>query len=81
MSSPFPRTTVAGVSLSRMIIGTNWILGYSHTTAAADAMIRTRNGAPEAISDIVEAFLESGVDTIMVEMHGRRAVLDALKHS
>ena len=81
MSSPFPRTTVAGVSLSRMIIGTNWILGYSHTTAAADEMIRTRNRAPEAISDILEAFLESGVDTIMVEMHGRRAVLDALKRA
>jgi hypothetical protein len=81
MSSPFPRTTVAGVSLSRMIIGTNWILGYSHTTAAADEMIRTRNRAPEAISDILEAFLESGVDTIMVEMHGRCAVLDALKRA
>jgi len=64
-----------------MIIGTNWILGYSHTTAAADEMIRTRNRAPEAISDILEAFLESGVDTIMVEMHGRRAVLDALKRA
>ena len=81
MSSPFPRTTVAGVSLSRMVIGTNWILGYSHTTAAADEMIRTRNSAPEAMSDIFEAFLESGVDTIMVEMHGRRAVLDALKRA
>ena len=81
MSSPFPRTTVAGVSVSRMVIGTNWILGYSHTTAAADEMIRTRNCAPEAISDILEAFLESGVDTIMVEMHGRRAVLDALKRA
>ena len=81
MTSPFPRTTVAGVSLSRMIIGTNWILGYSHTTAAADEMIKARNCAPEAISDIVEAFLESGVDTIMVEMHGRQAVLDALKRS
>jgi hypothetical protein len=81
MTSTFPRTTVAGVSLSRMIIGTNWILGYSHTTAAADEMITTRNCAPEAISDIVEAFLESGVDTIMVEMHGRQAVLDALKRS
>jgi hypothetical protein len=81
MSSLFPRTTVAGVSLSRMVIGTNWILGYSHTTAAADEMIRARNCAPESISDILEAFLASGVDTIMVEMHGRRAVLDALKRA
>jgi hypothetical protein len=81
MSSLFPRTTVAGVSLSRMVIGTNWILGYSHTTAAADEMIRTRHCAPESIADILEAFLASGVDTIMVEMHGRRAVLDAMKRA
>ncbi len=69
MSSPFPRTTVAGVSLSRMVIGTNWILGYSHTTAAADEMIRTRNCAPGAICEILEAFLESGRG----HDHGRNA--------
>ena len=31
----FPRTTVGGVSLSRMLIGTNWLLGsvsYTHLT-------------------------------------------------
>ncbi|KKK56908.1 hypothetical protein LCGC14_3059800, partial [marine sediment metagenome] len=33
----FPRTQVEGVSLSRMIIGTNWFLGWSHTSAAKDA--------------------------------------------
>ena len=36
----FPRTIVGGVSLSRMIIGTNWFLGWSHTTAAKDAFIK-----------------------------------------
>ena len=81
MSNPFPRTTVAGVSLSRMVIGTNWILGYSHTSAAADEGIRRRNGGPDAIAEILEAFLESGVDTIMVEMRGRPAVLDAMKRT
>ncbi|MGO9307855.1 MAG: hypothetical protein ACLQDL_02385 [Spirochaetia bacterium] len=81
MSNPFPRTTVAGVSLSRMVIGTNWILGYSHTSAAADEGIRKRNCSPEAIAEILEAFLESGVDTIMVEMRGRAAVLDAMKRT
>jgi len=81
MSNPFPRTTVAGVSLSRMIIGTNWILGYSHTTAAADESIKSRNCGTDAIADILEAFLESGVDTIMVEMRGRRTMRDALKRT
>jgi hypothetical protein len=81
MNNLFPRTTVAGVSLSRMIIGTNWILGYSHTTAAADEMIRSRNGGAEAIAEILDAFLKSGVDTIMVDLHNRRAMWDALKRA
>ena len=38
----FPRTTVAGVSLSRMIIGTNWILGWSHRSPATDQQIKNR---------------------------------------
>ena len=44
----FPRTEVAGVSMPRMLMGTNWILGYSHTGAAADALIHERNDAAEA---------------------------------
>jgi hypothetical protein len=81
MNNPFPRTTVAGVSLSRMIIGTNWILGYSHTSAAADEGITSRNAGADAITEILESFLESGVDTIMVEMRGRKAMLDAMKRA
>ena len=36
----FPRTTVGGVSLSRLLIGTNWFLGYSHTSAAKSKFIK-----------------------------------------
>ena len=36
----FPRTTVGGVSISRMLVGTNWFLGYSHTSAAKNKFIR-----------------------------------------
>ena len=32
MEKQFPRTTVGGVSLSRMLMGSNWLLGYSHTS-------------------------------------------------
>jgi hypothetical protein len=42
MSKIFPRTTVGGVSLPRMLIGTNWLLGYSHRSSAADAGIKDR---------------------------------------
>jgi len=79
MGSPFPRTTVAGVSLSRMIIGTNWILGYSHTSAAADEMIQAHNREAGHISEILGTFLEAGVDTIMVEMRGRAVIQEAMK--
>ena len=61
----FPRTTVGGVSLSRMIIGTNWILGFSHRTPAADCLIKRRNSVPETVADMLEVFLNAGIDTIM----------------
>ena len=60
----FPRTTVGGVPLSRLIAGTNWFLGYSHTSAAKDRFIRefmTR----ERVADILTVFLQSGVDAVM----------------
>jgi len=74
----FPRTTVGGVSVSRMLIGTNWFLGYSHTSAAKDRFIKdyqTRGN----IADILEVFFRSGVDTIMgmPEAILRDAIADA----
>ena len=63
--SGFPRTTVGGVSLSRMIIGTNWFLGWSHTSAAKSAYIKEHVTHRKAIADIVEVFLRAGVDTLM----------------
>jgi len=65
MGANFPRTTVAGVSLPRMLIGTNWILGWSHRSPAADGMITARNKNKEAIADIVEVFLSHGIDAMM----------------
>jgi hypothetical protein len=60
----FPRTIVGGVSVSRLIIGANWFLGYSHTTAAKDKFIKcfqTRKN----IADILTVFFEQGIDTIL----------------
>lgn len=61
----FPRTVVGGVSLSRMIIGTNWFLGWSHYTAAKDAFIQQEIANPKRLADIIEVFFRAGVDTIM----------------
>lgn len=60
----FPRTMVGGASLSRMIIGTNWFLGYSHTSAAKDKFIKSYQ-TTKSIAEIVTVFMEQGVDTIM----------------
>jgi hypothetical protein len=61
----FPRTTVGGVSVSRMIIGTNWFLGYSHTTDAKDTFIKDYVKDRKRMADIIEVFFRAGVDTIM----------------
>jgi hypothetical protein len=66
----FPRTEVAGVSLPRMLMGTNWILGYSHTGAAADRLIHERNGAKGAVCEITKAYLEYGIDAMMAPFGG-----------
>lgn len=61
----FPRTMVGGISVSRMIIGTNWFLGWSHCSAAKDAYIKENLADRKKIADILEVFFRSGVDAIM----------------
>lgn len=63
--SKFPRTMVGGISVSRMIIGTNWFLGWSHCTAAKDAYIKENIMDRRKIADILEVFFRAGVNTIM----------------
>ena len=75
----FPRTTVGGVSLSRMLIGTNWMLGYSHTSASADEMIRRRYDSAEAFKPVLEAYLRHGVDTIMAPFGASPQLVEAIR--
>ena len=75
----FPRTTVGGVSLPRMLIGTNWVLGYSHTSTSADALIRDRHSSPERISALLEAYLSHGVDALMAPVVGNGLLLEGVK--
>jgi hypothetical protein len=60
----FPRTKIENLSVSRLLMGTNWWLGYSHTSAAKDAEIR-RLMTAERIAEIMEVFLRAGVDTVL----------------
>jgi len=60
----FPRTMVGGVSLPRLLVGTNWFLGYSHTSLAKDRFIKDYQN-PKQIADVLEVFLEYGIDAVM----------------
>lgn len=79
MKKTFPRTTVAGISFSRMIIGTNWILGYSHTGPAADHLIKQKNSTIDAIVSLLKVFLDSGVDTLMGPLDGNPHLMAAVQ--
>ena len=74
----FPRTTVAGVSLPRMLIGTNWVLGYSHRSPAADQMIRTRYESREAVAALMEAYLTYGINAVMAPFVNNQVLLDGI---
>lgn len=81
MNSQFPRTVVGGISLSRMIIGTNWLAGWSHRTPSADAMIKERHAAPESIEPMLDVFLSHGVDTMMAPFGQTPAILEAVRRA
>jgi hypothetical protein len=59
----FPRTKIDRLSVPRLIIGTNWFLGYSHTSRAKDDFIKGHQSA-ERLADVVEVFLRAGADAI-----------------
>ena len=62
--SDFPRTDVGGVSLPRLLVGTNWFLGYSHTSRAQDKFIKEFQNR-QNMAEILTVFGEAGVDAIM----------------
>jgi hypothetical protein len=64
MLTTFPRTTVGGVSLPRLIVGTNWFLGYSHTSLAKDNFIKEYQTGDRIVA-MLETFLEYGIDAVM----------------
>jgi hypothetical protein len=78
----FPRTVVGGISLPRLIIGTNWFLGYSHTSLAKDKFIQDFQ-TQERIAGILNTFLDYGIDAVMGPPlpHLDYAVRDAEQHA
>jgi hypothetical protein len=69
---------VGGVSLPRLLIGTNWFMGYSHTSLAKDNFIKNYQNR-SSIADILEVFLEYGIDAILGGVHESQE--DAIKEA
>lgn len=62
--SDFPTTRVEHLTLSRLAMGTNWWLGFSHHSKAKDDFIKGAMTA-ERVADIMSVFLEAGVDAMI----------------
>ena len=73
----FPRTNIENLSVSRLIVGTNWFLGYSHTSKAKDRYI-TETMNRHRIAEVLEVFLKAGVDTLL-GMRPEPKLVDAVK--
>ncbi len=78
----FPRTMVGGVSLPRLLIGTNWFLGYSHTSLAKDKFIKDFQ-TRERLAAVLNVFLEYGIDAVMgpLSQHLEESVCEAEQRS
>jgi hypothetical protein len=76
----FPRTEIGGLSVSRLIIGTNWFLGWSHKSPAKDQFIKDTIDR-RVMAEILTVFFENGVDTIMGLLAEYPVVLDAIKEA
>ena len=65
----FPRTTVGGVSLPRLLVGTNWFLGWSHTSLAKDNFIKEYQTRQRIVA-MLKVFLEYDIDAVMAPLSG-----------
>jgi hypothetical protein len=61
--SEFPRTQIEHLSVPRLIVGTNWFLGFSHQTKAKDKFITSYQNR-QTLAAVLEVFMAAGVDAI-----------------
>ncbi|MCS7180434.1 MAG: hypothetical protein NZ891_03680, partial [bacterium] len=59
-----PRTNVGGISLPRILCGTNWFLGYSHQTNSKDRTIKEFMDE-KRVTDILCTCVKNGIDAVM----------------
>ncbi|MFO7696926.1 MAG: hypothetical protein R6X16_07180 [Anaerolineae bacterium] len=72
----FPSLTIEGVTIPRVICGTNALLGWSHVSAGRDAWIRAYY-TPERIAEVWAHCQELGVNAVMGPLFPR--LIEALE--
>ena len=75
----FPHTMVGGISIPRMVAGSNWIFGYSHTSTAADNYIKSLNANRDAIADMLGTFLRHDIDAAVLGVCRGQFAQDGVK--
>lgn len=60
----FPTTFIEDLEVSRLIVGTNWFLGFSHYSAAKDRWIK-EHMTLERIVEVTCVFARSGINAVM----------------
>jgi hypothetical protein len=73
---PFPSLTIEGITIPRVICGTNALLGWSHVSAGRDAWIRAYY-TPERIAEVWARCQELGVNAVMGPLFPR--LIEALE--
>ena len=59
----FPRTTIENLSVSRLMMGSNWLMGYSHTSKAAGDRFIVDTVDAERVAEVLATGMRAGVDT------------------
>lgn len=60
----FPTTFIEDLEISRLIIGSNWFLGYSHTSRAQDRWLKEYMN-PRRMAEIMGVFARNGINAVM----------------
>ncbi len=71
MEQKFPKTKIGTIEVPRMLIGTNWILGFSHRSMAQSKHIREVNNSAEAVAKQFETYLKYDINAVIGPMVGR----------
>ena len=79
--SDFPTTQIGGKTVSRLVIGSNFILGFSHRSVAKDQFIRASLSDHKKIADLIEAFLRRGVNAIIADMSASQTLRDGIEEA